>query len=162
MDYNVIKLEFCNHDFELITKKEDYKNAKQRLEYTCNKHPEEGIQFINYDNLKQGNIGCKGCSLEQNIEKAKKYYSKLCEEKDMQLIDIKRNFNEKYIIYYICNKHKAEGINNISASNLSRGQGCNFCGRIVRGLQERIPLEKVSQEFVNKGYTIVDDLEKVY
>lgn len=162
MDFNIINKEFENHNFKLITKKEDYKNAKQKLEYTCNEHPEEGIQHINYDNLKQGDIGCKGCLLNKNIEKAVEYYSKICNERDMKLINIERDENRKYVIYYICNKHKSEGVNHISASNLMSGQGCRFCGITTRALQKRVSLDKVNKVFKYKGYVIINDLNEVY
>lgn len=59
-NFYIIKQEFENCGYELITTEEEYKNCKQKLKYICQKH---GEQEISLDNLRRGKR-CKYCSNE--------------------------------------------------------------------------------------------------
>lgn len=41
--YDDILKSFIERDYTLLTKREDYKNVTQKLQYICNKHKDKGI-----------------------------------------------------------------------------------------------------------------------
>lgn len=57
-DYSVVRQDFENCGYTLITSADEYQNCKQKLKYLC---PEHGVQEITLDNLRQGER-CRCCS----------------------------------------------------------------------------------------------------
>ena len=59
-DFSIVKQDFENCGYKLITREDEYKNCKQKLRYLCPKH---GEQEITLDNLRRGKR-CRLCSAE--------------------------------------------------------------------------------------------------
>lgn len=75
--YSVIKQEFENCGYMLITQANEYKNCKQKLKYLC---PEHGEQEITFDNFRQGKR-CKYCSDKLVESRLATQLKKYCKEK---------------------------------------------------------------------------------
>ena len=53
----------------------EYVNAKKHLKFICRKHPEIGVQNMNWSNLKSG-CGCKCCSMSEGESRIYRWLSK--------------------------------------------------------------------------------------
>ena len=74
-DYSIVKQDFENCGYTLITPADEYKNCKQKLKYLCKEH---GMQEITLDNLRQGER-CRYCSeslIESRLATQLKQYCK--------------------------------------------------------------------------------------
>ena len=124
---DIIKI-FEQKDCVLISK--EYVRAKEKLEFICNKHEECGVQKITYSNFKKG-LGCRYCGFEINSSKQNKNdiakIKKAFEAKGLTLIE-QEYIHAHQLLKYICNKHKEEGIQAMSYSNV-KNNGCPRCNQ---------------------------------
>lgn len=128
--YEEVKLEFENKEYTLLSK--TYEGVSKKLEYTCNKHPEYGVQKITFSKFHSCNQGCKQCGIEKSKESRKIDFDY---QADKQLA-LTRNFEYKDtvringIIYikFICFKHRELGIQIMCKKNMERDiKGCQYC-----------------------------------
>lgn len=125
--FDDIKTAFDARDYFLITNKK--LKAKEKYEYICPKHQEQGSQFITYNNLKSG-YGCPFCGQERASEKRRTPYQEVkatFNAHDMFLIE-QPYINGNTPLKYICYHHKDKGIQRMSYSNAQR-QFCPYCNR---------------------------------
>lgn len=137
----------------------EYKNAKEKLEYICPEHREYGSQYITYNNLKQG-FGCKYCGIEKvanskrlSFDQAKEIFAK----HNMILLDQEYK-NSNTPMKYVCEYHKEFGIQYMALSNAYK-QHCPHCNTIKGE-------DKIAQYFFNNNIKFVsqksyDDLRGV-
>lgn len=127
--YDEVKEEFNKKGYTLISNK--YNKISEKLEYICLKHREKGIQKIDYAHLKRGQ-GCKYCGYENKKSgKEKELYEynakELTESKGFEFVDFKRE-NGKLCIYYICPRHRDDGIQKTSLVSMRKNKiGCPHC-----------------------------------
>lgn len=146
--YEDVLKSFEERDYTLLTKKEDYKNVTQKLEYVCNKHKDKGILKISYSKLMNGR-GCTYCGRERNIQAVRKPFNyneaiELCNKHDFEFVEIKRE-NSVIYIYFICNKHRELGIQRMRKENMKRDiKGCQYC---KGNLPEWYVRQKISIEY---------------
>lgn len=128
-------LEIARELFEekgLVLLSIEFINCKQKLQFICKKHEDEGIQETTLDKLIHRNQGCRKCG----YERISKFQTKHTIEEVRELFD-KNGYNlisteykrNKDKLQYICRKHRDKGIQEISLDNFLRGRGCYYCGR---------------------------------
>lgn len=137
----------------------EYLNAKQTIEYVCNKH-HENIQTVRFDNFKYGKrYSCKYCKNEENKRKLIEKYSKQLSDTNVIAIDAVRKDNKNYALIK-CIKHDNERL--IDAGNIKNQlYSCRQCSAEVNGKNKRHSLEYVENLFKDKNLTIhnVEDYE---
>ena len=117
---------FASKSCELLS--QNYVGAKQKLEFLCSNHLEKGMQTMGYHNFKKG-LGCRYCGFEvtsskqirNDFSKVKKAF----EVKGLTLLDQEYKHAHQ-LLEYICNKHKEQGIQTMSYSNV-KSNGCPKC-----------------------------------
>lgn len=131
--YNDVVELFKTKDCSLITTEEEYYNlpAKEdlRLDFTCNKHPEEGVQNIILWNFKAQNNSCKQCQKIAISEWTKldfEYVKQVFKDNDLILLET------EYIstitpMRFICNKHKEKGEQIKIFDSILDGYTCHYC-----------------------------------
>lgn len=122
---NIVNL-FEQYDYELLST--EYVSSKTKLAYICNKHRDNGIQYVTYNNLNFG-YGCKFCGSNRTaaarrltIEQVKDIFAK----NDMILIDGQEYNNTSQKLAYICKHHQEYGIQYMTTSNAYRNR-CPHC-----------------------------------
>ena len=124
--YEFVKSKFEEIGYELLSK--EYTGVRQKLEYICSKHKEEGILTITFDKFMKGQR-CRFCARENtpnsrvSDEKLKEY----CDKLNFQFIK-SHMVNHVTCIDFICNKHKDKGIQTTMWINLKKIKiGCKYC-----------------------------------
>lgn len=129
--YEDVLKSFKERNYVLLTKKDDYKNVMQKLQYICNNHKDKGVLEITYSKLLQGQ-GCTYCGRERTVMTKRKPFDyneavDLCKKHDFEFVDIKRE-NSVLYIYFICNKHVELGVQKMRKTNMKRDiKGCKYC-----------------------------------
>jgi len=143
---------FEGRGYELITKEKDYKNSKQKLDYSCSKNHKGSISWHDF----QQGFGCPYCAknkidfLEIKKEFEKRDYILLIEEKDYKNNETKLN--------YICPKnHKGS----ICWGNFQQGNSCYFCGIELQAKKLRKNFSNIQKLFEEKEYHLLTE-EKDY
>ena len=118
---------FEERGYILLSKQ--YINAKTKLEYICPNHQEFGVQYITYNNLKQG-YGCKYCGTERMADSRRLSFDEakaIFEQHDMILLE--QDYKNTHIpLKYICKHHEEFGIQYMSLSNAYK-QHCPHCNK---------------------------------
>lgn len=105
---------FESKGYCLITNESEYINASTKLRYICNKHFDEGEQFITLSKVNAGR-GCYYCGREKTENSRKRSFESyesesksMCLDNDFEFVQIKKE--EGYVsIVFICNKHRHLG-----------------------------------------------------
>ena len=148
--YEQVKEDFNKKGYTLLTKKEDYKNVNQKLNYIC---PIHGKKQITYGHLKEGK-GCSECGRERTRQasiKPDSYYKEIAESKGFEFVGTSVVHGVKYADV-ICPKHKKEGIQHVQTQNLRRNKGCKYCAGNVK-----LTSSKAHENFISKIYDIYGD-----
>lgn len=106
VDFEDVKNKFKEKDYTLL--EEIYLSSDTRMEYICNKHPDE-IQYVTWDNLKQDRA-CRFCGREKtsnarrlSFEQVNKIFT------DNAYILLEENYiNNTTKMKYMCSKHNQE------------------------------------------------------
>lgn len=128
--WNDILSLFTERNYTLLST--EYKNAKTKLEYICNKHADKGVQFITCGNLKNG-CGCKYCGSERTVEAKRLSFDDvkaIFDNHDMLLLE-QPYINTSMPMAYICKHHPEVGIQYMTTSNAYK-QHCPYC-HVVKG-----------------------------
>lgn len=138
---------------------DDYINAKIKMPYLCANNQEYGIQYITYDNLKQGR-GCGCCrykkSADKNRRNPKEVYDSFCKTGLIPQFDENFYINSSQLLPYICPNHPEEGVQIVTYSNfLARPTTthCRKCAGEHIGNIKRLDGEIVLDAFYKKNYT---------
>jgi hypothetical protein len=129
LTYDEVKKEFELRGYQLVST--EYINSNQKLEYICLKHPDEGVQQIDYNHFRRGQ-GCRFCGKENKKNGKQKnledYQAKeLTESKGMEFVKITRE-NSKLYVYYICPQHRQYGVQKTTLMSMRRMRvGCTYC-----------------------------------
>ncbi len=102
---------FESQDLSLVSN--EYINAQSPLEYICNKHIDDGIQNVTFNNLqssiKRGHHSCKSCSYEHRQINQRKDFDEIkqfFENRHCTLLTKKSEYiNAKTILLYECDFH---------------------------------------------------------
>lgn len=147
-DFEIVKALFKLHNLKLLDTQ--YINCKQQLHYICNNHPNEGIQTITYDALKNSaKFACKRCAYEyiSDIKRmSDKDIKSVVESKGFELIEIIKEKHTK--IKYICPKHRNKGIQTkllYDFTSEENGHGCIYCSGMA---------QITNQEFIERMYNL--------
>lgn len=123
IDYALVKKEFDERNYELISK--EYINNITKLKYICPKHKDKGVQEITFANFTKGR-GCPYCA--HRIRKTQEEYVKELEKAKPDISVIGEYTNLKTKI-----KHKCKICNfcwDARPDNLLYGKnGCPKCGK---------------------------------
>lgn len=111
MKYTVIEKEFIKYKLNLLMSKEqyetDYKNNETRIPYICNKHKDDGIQYVTMGNLQAGKV-CYSCRNE-NISETQKfdqdYVFDIFKQNNLIPIEGEKYINSHTPIKCICTCH---------------------------------------------------------
>lgn len=133
LDFSLIENKCKELDYILITKKEEYKNAKKTpLYFICKKHKEYGIQQTTWSSFKYTS-GCKYCGGEK-ISGILKEDGKIVYDEFIKLGYEPQFKPEDYIgcktkLPYICPKHRDKGVQYKSYAVLKNKPtaGCKYC-----------------------------------
>ena len=128
--FDEIKREFECRGYTLIT---DHKlKYREKYEYICNKHADEGSQFIDWGHFHSGHRGCYYCGREIVESSRRKDLSEfhakeLAESKGFVYVDTIRRDGKIYV-QFICPKHKEYGVQEMWYFNMKRDiSGCQHC-----------------------------------
>lgn len=150
----------------------EYKNARSKLNYICNKHSGLGVQQIDYFGISQGR-GCPACGYERVSKALSKYHrkyffedvQKFFEEKmpDYQLLTVKENFIDGHSkIEFICPTHQ-NVIQRKTFYSLIKKPWCGLCeskNNIERKKQKSmLRFQEAVNAFSQNGYKVLSDLE---
>lgn len=106
-----------------------YKEMHDALPCICEKHPELGVQYISYNNIKHNNQkGCIKCGHERLSEEKRMDDSeikKLVENLDLEYVETIKHKKTK--VACICPKHRNYGVQIKFLDKLKHGQGCKYC-----------------------------------
>lgn len=121
---------FESNDYILYSS--EYVNAKTRLEYVCKKHIDKGVQYITYNNLRNG-CGCKYCGAERTASSKRLSFDDVKEifaRNDMILLEQEyKNTQEK--MQYICKHHQEIGVQYMATVNAYKNS-CPYC-YVIKG-----------------------------
>lgn len=125
--YEYIKEEFKKRGLILLS--ETYKNGNQLLNYTCTKHPENGIMKGSWSNIKV-QIGCGSCGHEEGAKKQRLKYSEVLQlfipKRFILLTTEDEYLNTKTEVKYYCELHPEDILEN-TPDNIRYIQGCKKC-----------------------------------
>ena len=119
LSYDYVKNEFTTRGYTLLEEK--YNNAREKMAFICNKHPET-TQYITYNQLQQGG-GCKKCHnyKRYTYEEVKDVFDSL----NYDLLDLSyQRYNKK--MQYRCRKHSGE-VQEITLGSILHGGRCKYC-----------------------------------
>jgi len=126
--FDYVNSKFEENDLVLMT--DTYINNEENLPFICNKHKENGIQYISFGNLITGR-DCKICSKERVIKNQTKSHEQFLQE-------VNNIHGDKYIVigqYVGCKDHIEVYCNKckesfwIAPSHLLEGHGCSNCNK---------------------------------
>ncbi|MCK9330288.1 MAG: hypothetical protein M0Q94_10480 [Candidatus Cloacimonetes bacterium] len=133
---------FIENDLVLMT--DMYNNNEEKLPFICNKHKDEGIQYISFGNLISGK-GCIYCSKERYLKKVTKSHEQFISE-------VKTIHGDKYTVigqYIGCKEYVEVYCNKcknpfwIAPHHLLEGHGCGNCNKSLgENIIEQILLSK--------------------
>lgn len=112
-----IREEFSKRNYTLLSN--EYVNAHEKLNYICNKHPQE-IQSINWNNFKS-NKGCKFCGIEKQTKQQllnQEQVFKVFKDKGLIICNGEEYKGAHKKIKCICLNHPNIGLN-LSYQNIS-------------------------------------------
>lgn len=123
-----VKSIFKENDLILMT--DIYNNNEEKLPFICNKHKDEGVQYISFGNLISGR-GCNYCSKERWLKNITKSHDTFLEQ-------VKAIHGDKYEVisqYVGCKEYvevycnKCEESFSIAPNHLIEGHGCGNCNK---------------------------------
>ena len=139
-------------DFDINIISEVYINNEELLDFTCNKHLDEGIQHKSWGNMLTKSHPCLYCSKEKWLDKAMKSHDEFIEQ-------VKEIHGDKYIVvseYKGSNKHvrvyctKCKNTFSIKASHLTSGHGCGICTKSKGEEQIKVTLDKYNYNYMRE------------
>lgn len=159
--YDEIKREFEDRGYILLT---NHKlKCNEKYEYICQKHKNQGPQFIDWGHFHCSKRGCYYCGREKCDRSRRKdlneYDGKsLAESKGFEYVGMSRH-DKKIWIKFICPKHRQYGVQEMPYNNMKRVVvGCQHCiGRnddeedVLREMYESNPSMKILESY--KGRT---------
>lgn len=135
-----------------------YNEIHDLLPCICMKHPNLGIQFIAYNNIKHGHQqGCIRCGYER-LGDSKRMSDEdikiLVESLDLEFIEVIKGRKTK--VKVICPKHRERGIQIKMLDKLKQGQGCKYCN-CSHG-EKRIEKYLIEENIINQPQKSFDGL----
>lgn len=155
-------VQFCNKKgLILLSKEDEYKNDRSRLNIICKNHEEKGVQETRFANIKSS----KGCCFYGGAELTGK--SKRLDVKEVKDLFRFNNYipmfndddykSSQQKLAFICEKHKDKGLQYTQYSILQQGQnGCKYCSLESRKEKLRLDEDFVFNEFKKRGLIVVD------
>ena len=132
--YDVVKQDFQEAGYELLTSETEYKNCLQKLTFICPKH---GKQQIKYGHLREGKR-CRLCGIEKNAERQRLSVEKVDYElKRRGFIWLDKQYKDNTTpLKLSCVKHN-DKIFYITYTHIVNAKTkCPFCNNISRGEKE--------------------------
>lgn len=127
LDFETVKKAFEERGYELL--ETEYINSKTKMAYICNKHKEEGVQYITYNSLRRGK-GCKYCAIERRVDAQRlgfKDVVRAFEKEGLTLISTENDYKNTHSkLKYICPNHP-NVVQEATYNNVSNGHGCRLC-----------------------------------
>lgn len=148
-DWNTVLDLFSKTDYELLSEKEDYKDAATRsIKYICQHHRNKGIQKIAIGHMINGE-GCRYCGIDRRAEKKTIDYDEselieICKKLDFEYLDYFRE-SGKVRVRFICNKHKEFGEQDMEINSFKASSGCRYCAR------KELPIWYIEKELMEKN-----------
>lgn len=145
--FEIVMNKFKELNLNLLTTKDEYKNASMNFRYTCPNH-EETIQTITWASIKKVKYGCKFCSLEGVVESKRDHHDEIYGNRKLPWelsLDIAKNEFEKrgFLLLetnykdnqtpmkYICLKHTDKGEQQTSLKTVMQKEKypyvCKWC-----------------------------------
>jgi hypothetical protein len=151
--YEEVKEKFEKYGFTLLTKKEEYKNIKQKLKVVCPEGHKSEVRFSNFSiSIETGCTGCKICGINRNklsFKDIKKFfanegYTVLSEESEYS--------NSETPVRVLCpNKHESK----MSYHNFRTGARCRYCSKENGFNNIKHDFSYVKKEIESKGFTLL-------
>lgn len=149
--YEYVKSYIEKEGFELITKKNDYKNNKTKLQVKCPRH---GVFILPFCNFKNCGTRCSKCSCEKTAKNQRKNIKEIdawvTNNTDYTLISEKYT-NNKSKLQVKCPKH---GVFNTRWNRISNGHKCPKCSTIISTQHQEI-VDYIKN--IYKGSVLVND-----
>ena len=127
-----LKQEFADKGLELLDN--EYKGVKAKYRCRCLIHTDHYFEVV-YDNIKnKRSLGCDICRSELYSQR-KQTSEEVIKHKVESLgliyhhVEYTGRYNQGTLIYYICPKHREQGILCKKLSKLNIGQGCPYCNK---------------------------------
>jgi len=141
---------------------DEYKGVFENMRYTCDIHPELGIQITTMTAINQGHTNCKKCRYEKarltsiqniDIDELKNKF----EERNLTLLS-NEYYNCKTPLEYICNKHKENGVQKITYDAFKNNTKfcCNSCAKEHISDLHMTPLEEIKKIVEENNFEFVD------
>ena len=156
-DFNTIKQSFEKEGYILLTKEEEYKNARTKLYYICPNNHKHSIVWNSFNN---GNR-CPECAKINTRLKLKLDFSIIKQEIEKEgyvLLSTDEDYiNNASKLKMICPEdHKCE----ISWSNFQQGKRCRECAIKDRAKKQRIDFSIIQKAFEKEGYVLLSKEEE--
>lgn len=153
--FEEVKELFESRGYELL--ETEYINNNTKMAYICNKHKEEGVQYITYSNLRGGK-GCKYCAIERRVDVQRLDFEtikKAFENVGLELISSPEDYKNSHSkLKYRCPKH-SNIIQETTYDSIRQGHGCYLCGKESIAKKQTYDYEFVKQEFDKRGYELL-------
>ena len=148
--YDVVNKKFEEKGYTLLTP--EFINSKTLMEYVCKKHPNK-VRKISWSNLHSHDKGCRDCANEKKAEKRRKtmypIVKKAFSSKGLRLIEYEY-IDAKTPMKFICPNHNM--IIQTKTYDDVRRSGCKLCSNEAFGDMQKLPIEKVRQRCLKKGF----------
>ena len=131
LDGNIVVKAFEDAGLIPLFKAEDYKSNMQSLPYTCNKHPDKGVQYRTYGSIKSGsNKGCLECSREATWDNLRLDFNFVKErfiEKNLIICDGEVYKSKEDYLRCYCLKHPEQVLERTYGSIRNTETPCPIC-----------------------------------
>lgn len=152
IDFNIIIDEFKNRGYKLLTKKEEYINNKQCLEYIC---PREHYGTMAWNDFHK-NKNCPKCVHEDMVIQQRKDFSvieKTFKDKKYKLLTKKEEYvNNKTKLKYICPR---EHYGEICWNDFFNDHICPICANENGSKKRRKNFDNIVKVFVENDFILI-------
>jgi len=123
-NFEEIKKSFDSEGYKLLTKEEEYKNNKQKLDCICSKGHKYSVSWADWNSSKARCSICYGKKVSERQKLSYDYIKETFEKRGYTLLSKEYKSCTDYL-YYICPKdHKGHGY------------GCNSCPKVTNNVSK--------------------------
>lgn len=135
--YENVKNKFNELGLQLIST--EYINCKQKLQFICPIHKDEGVQEIKFDGVLNRNQGCSFCGREK-AQKSRRIHDNIILDKCKELgLNFVNSFvkNQETWVKFTCEKHLNKGDIDVAWQHFRTSKhGCPYCAGKYRTTED--------------------------
>jgi hypothetical protein len=159
-NFDIVAKAFEDKGLKLISKEEDYKNDRSRLQFICTQHEQYGIQETNYQNVKNqkhccGYGGKKASGIKKRLS-GQKVYDEFLNQGLIPKFTPEEYIGNSQPLPYICKKHENKGIQHRRFASLKESEGCSYCANERTAKKLLLDEKIVFNDFKQRGLIIVE------